>query len=427
MPSDEEIRYMFSHNPHGAGYALQGDIKGDGVFRLEYHKGFMNADDLIEALGPREKLKNLTVAIHCRIKTSGETDKFTTHPFPICNQYGALRKTDGYSSRLEEVDEDWKGAVLFHNGVFTGLGGLINPNSSDTQDFVVGVANRYLKKANMPSKVCQQIVGQIVGTCRVLILYPNKKFPMLKMGTWYEHEGCWYSNMGYKQETAVTTYSGYDHYHNSYAAKRNWRTELDEWGCNIAQYAWPSEEDDWIRFDDERWKNIENAVRDREEKNGEVIVHFNSTGKKEWIFDEDMKQIYTADRREDVKLREDEEDYLIDTMENGAIYSDHGYMWFEDDIVLENWMENIAKKVGEFEYKFKGETWYVDTLNCEAYTEEGLRHWFETNEIGHVRKDLKTKGYHTQHSKDAVFDIPDDEDDVASMLGYGGETDYYGV
>ena len=104
LPSDDEIKYMFEHNPHGAGFAIQGDTRGDGVFRVEYHKGVMNVDDLLEALGPREKLKNLTVAIHCRIKTSGETDKFTTHPFPISNQYADLRKTDGEGAVLFQME-----------------------------------------------------------------------------------------------------------------------------------------------------------------------------------------------------------------------------------------------------------------------------------------------------------------------------------
>ena len=83
LPEDKEIKYMFEHNPHGAGFALQGDIHGDGRFLVEYHKGFMNVDDLLEALGPREKLKDLNVAIHCRIKTSGETDQFTSFIFHL--------------------------------------------------------------------------------------------------------------------------------------------------------------------------------------------------------------------------------------------------------------------------------------------------------------------------------------------------------
>ena len=418
MPTEKEIKHMFDRNPHGAGFALQGDIRGDGVFRVEYHKGFMNVDDLIEALGPREKLKNLTVAIHCRIKTSGETDKFTTHPFPISNQYADLRKTDG------------SGPVLFHNGVFSGLGGIIDKNSSDTQDFVVGVASRYLKNAKMPGKIAQVISGKIIGDCRVLIMYPKKNFPLLRWGNWYEHNGCYYSNMGYLDESKPT-YNYSSHYHGSYGKKSSssYRTELDEWGCNIAEYAWPSADDSWIRFDDERWKRLTDVIASRTKRAGETIVTFSASGSKEWILDEDNKQIYTASRRADVKLRQDEEDYIYDMEMDGMIQKTEEYIWFGDDEMLLNWLDQ-CQKVGEFEYKFQNKVWMVDTINCEAYTEKGLREYFSTGEIGHVRRQLKTQGYYQDHYKDSYVkdskfkEEDDDELNQEMIKGLHYDDDY---
>lgn len=406
LPSDDEIKYMFQRNPHGAGFAIQGDTRGDGVFRVEYRKGFMNVDDLLEALGPRDKLKNLTVAIHCRIKTSGETDKFTTHPFPICDNYGGTRSLEGSLYR--------EGGILFHNGVFSGLGGIINEKSSDTQDFVVGVANRYLKNAKMPNKIAQAIVNKIAGECRILVMYPKKSFPLLKIGTWYEHNGCYYSNTGYKdnETTYVTNYHTYSGSYYQPKSVNEYRTQLDEWGCNVAEYAWPSEEDDWIRFDDERWDRLTKAITHKEVKAGDTIVRFNSTGKKEWILDEDLKQIYTEDRREDVMLRENEDDYMIEMMDSGGIYSEHGYMWFEDDQVMMNWMD-IAKKVGEFEYEYKDKHWYVDTVNLEAYTDQGLKYYFDSGEEGHVRKELKRNGYYIEHGlKAGIYDASEEKEEV---------------
>lgn len=324
LPSDDEIKYMFNRNPHGAGFALQGDIHGDGRFIVEYHKGFMNVDDLIEALGPREKLKNLTVVIHCRIKTSGETDKFTTHPFPISNQYCELRKLDG------------RGPVLFHNGVFSGLGGIINEKASDTQDFVVGVACRYLAKPVMPGKISQAIVKEIAGDCRVLVLYENKNFPMLKMGTWHEHNGCLYSNTGFKTETTYSSSysSGYYGYGYGYGSH------------------------------------------------------------------------YKYDDKKDSTIDDDDSEYEL--LENGAIYLEDGYIWFEDDYVLLEWMDQ-AEKISDYIYKYHGERWYVDVINCEAYTDEGLRTYFNKNEVGHVRKQLKRTGAYIEHSSSVKFDSDDEE------------------
>lgn len=407
-PSDEEIKYMFQRNPHGAGFALQGDIHHDGRFLVEYHKGFMNVDDLLEALGPRDKLKDLTVAIHCRIKTSGETDKFTTHPFPISNQYSDLRETDG------------NGAVVFHNGIFSGLGGIIDPNSSDTQDFVVGIANRYLKNAKMPGKVSQAIISKVIGDCRVLILYPKKNFPLLRWGTWHEHKGCWYSNTGYKDESMsyqrYGDYYGYGgcHYH-SKTDSSNKSFQLDQWGCNVGEYAWPSDRDEWIRFSDERWERLEDQMVEKETKKGETFCKFRITGKKEWIVDEYYKEIYTESKRERAKLRQEEEEYLAEQEENAFIYKEDGYIWFEDEEVMLSWLDK-CKKVGDFEYIFNGETWYICTDLLEAFTEKGLRNYFKSGEIGHVRKELRESGTYVEHEATARFIYDDDDDDVRGLL-----------
>lgn len=428
LPSDEEIKYMFEKNPHGAGFAVQGDIYRDGRFLVEYHKGFMNVDDLIEALGPREKLKNLTVAIHCRIKTSGETDKFTTHPFRISSIYGDLKKTDGSSS---QIDEAWNGAVLFHNGIFSGLGGIIDPKSSDTQDFVVGIATRYLKNPHMPNKIAQTIIGKIAGDCRILIMYPEKNFPLLRFGTWHEHNGCWYSNLGYKDNayTGYTRCGGYGsygsrHYH-SKTEKSDYRYQLDEWGCNVAEFAWPSADDDWIRFEDSRWETLQKAIKEKETKGGETRCKFSATGNKIWIIDEDYKEIYTPAMQETVELRRDEEEYLMEQVEEGTIYAeDSGYMWFEDDSALLDWCDK-GKKLGDYEYEFGGKTWLINVDTFEAYTEEGLRTYYKTGEIGHVRKQLRETGYYAEHDKmSSISKFEDDEDDVRGVLPIKYDDDY---
>ena len=402
LPKDDEIEYMFQHNPHGAGFALQGDIYGDGRFLVEYHKGYMTVKELLKALGPRERLKNLTVAIHCRIKTSGETDAYTTHPFPISNQYSELRKLEG------------SGAVLFHNGVFQGLGGLIDPKSSDTQDFVVGIANRYLKRAKMPKKLAQAIIQKVAGECRVLVLYPNKNFPSLRMGTWHEHNGCFYSNTGYKDDERdkyygyTGSYTSYGAYHYHRTNSSNTRYFYDEWGCNVADYAWPSYQDEWIRFDDRRWNSLMKAKLDEEKKGGEVTARFSSSGGKRWIIDEDYKEIYTPAKREDAKLRQDEEGYLLDMELEGEIYRTEDYIWFDGDGPLLEWIE-LGKQTGDFEVEIEGKHWYIDLDNHEAYTNEGLKKYFPSGQVGHVRKELQARGYYIDHSADAKI-TPLDKD-----------------
>lgn len=386
MPDDETIKYMFKVNPHGAGFALQGDIHGDGRFIVEYHKGFMNVEDLLKALGDKSKLKDLTVAIHCRIKTSGETDAPTTHPFLISNQYADLRKLDG------------KGAVLFHNGVFSGLGGLINPKSSDTQDFVVGVANKYLAKPKMPKKLSVAIVNEIIGTSRVLILYENRKFPMLRFGSWTEDNGCYYSNAGYKP-TVTTTYSGASYncpYHSHWRSK--YSEDYDEWLCNIAEYAWPDDEGGWIRFTEERWESrIKPAMMNiRETCGGNIICNFQSSGDLEWFVDEEFRQIYTSEYEEYVEERRLEELNEIVLLGDSAYMEKGCHIYFDDEETMMAWCE-AAKKHGEFKYEYRGKLWYLDTIQLEAFTLEGIKEFFETGQQGHVRHQLETKGFYSDH------------------------------
>ena len=140
MPTEAQIKSMFKKNPDGAGFAYE---EGDTV---KYKKGFMNVDDLLEELGPLDKWKDKNIAMHFRIGTAGKNDKKTTHPFPISNNFGELRKLQG------------EGPVLFHNGVISGLGGIIDPLASDTQDFVAGVASKMLTRPNKPTKVTEAVV-----------------------------------------------------------------------------------------------------------------------------------------------------------------------------------------------------------------------------------------------------------------------------
>lgn len=414
LPSDDEIKYMFERNHDGAGFAIQGDLDGDGGFKVRYKKGFMNVDDLLEALGPREKLKDLNVAIHCRIKTHGEVDKGTTHPFKLSNQYSDLRELEG------------SGAVLFHNGVISGLGGLINEKSSDTQDYVVGVAMRYMANPRMPGAISKKIVEQITGSSRILILYPKKNFPMIKIGTWYEHKGCFYSNMGYKSETSTTKWSGYgdydyerpsSYYHHSSTGANKWK-ELDEWGCNVGKCAWPSSTEDWIRFDDDRWKLVMGQAKDVKEIAGEKTCIFGISDTRRWVIDEDNKQIYTYARAEDVALRQDEEDYIY-----GMGYDvNDGYIMFDDEEEMLEWLE-MAKRVSDYVYKFGNELWYIDTVSLEAYTEKGIKKLFGVGQQGHVRKWLERDGTLAGHygyeRRGYGYPTDDDPDDATPLLASG--------
>ena len=143
---------MWQHNPDGAGYAYV-NKKGKVVYR----KGFMTLTELMADLEVPERFKNTNFALHFRIGTSGKNDKATCHPFPVSNNFGDLRKTEG--------DAD---SVLFHNGILS-KGGIVSPLASDTQDFVVAMSPLF-KKYNK-SKVRDFFIEELIEGSKLLVLY----------------------------------------------------------------------------------------------------------------------------------------------------------------------------------------------------------------------------------------------------------------
>lgn len=191
IPSEQQIRQMWQHNPDGAGYAYV-NKKGRVVFK----KGFMSLNELLADLEAPERFKNTNFAIHFRIGTSGENDKATCHPFPVSNVFGDLRKTEG--------DAD---SVLFHNGILS-KGGIVSPLASDTQDFVIAMYPMF-KKYNK-SKARDFFIEELIEGSRLLVLYKNNAFKMF--GKWETDGDIFVSNLNYKNSYSWYG-SGYYGYH----------------------------------------------------------------------------------------------------------------------------------------------------------------------------------------------------------------------
>ena len=194
---------MWAKNPDGAGYAFVG--RNGKIF---YRKGFMTLDSLLKELENPERFKHTLFAIHFRIGTSGENDVHTCHPFPISTQYEDLRQMEG--------QED---AILFHNGIID-EGGIVAPNSSDTQDFVVAMAP-LLKKYNK-SKARDHFIDELTKGNRLLIMYRGGKFKMY--GDWKKDGDLWVSNLLYKDDYKWTghdySYEGYNNWWDGWYAER---------------------------------------------------------------------------------------------------------------------------------------------------------------------------------------------------------------
>lgn len=428
MPADDLIKRMFQRNSHGAGFALQGWFKvknPDGTerkkFDVIYSKGYMDVESLLEALSDRDKLKHLRVVVHCRIKTSGETDAYTTHPFPLSTNYGELRSQYGKGK-----------PVLFHNGVFTGLGGVINPKSSDTQDFVAGIAAKLLKDGAHISKISARVAENAASLCRVLILYPDPKHPDFRLGTWVDGTitdgcaGCKFSNEGFK----ITTYSGsykpvrplgsedyaalygygqddYDddkwerRYSHGSTVESPWKGKIkhiDEYGCNDGEWASPRDiENHWIKIHTkdrlESLKKTASYIDEQEEVvGGGSTLYYFSNNPNPWIIDEDAMMMYDPEGVDLYQTYQDDLTLMI-AEEEDRQYEENVRM-FDTWGELEEFLE-LGPKFGEFGVHTEGKDWYVDQAELMAYTEKGLKLCFKPGEVGHVRNVLYRDGYNS--------------------------------
>lgn len=257
-PTEEKIKQMFNANPDGAGYAYEG--KGGKVV---YRKGFMCVEDLIKELQPLDKWTNTNLALHFRIGTAGENDEHTCHPFPISTDYNVLRETEG------------KGAVLFHNGILA-EGGMVDRNSSDTQDFVVAFAPLLKKWSHSTAR--DNWLGKIIGTSKLLIMYGRNKYKMY--GNWERDGDLFVSNTNYMPYTYRYGYYGYEY----------------DYGYNYGEY-------------EKYWKN-----KDREKK------LYAETAKKMFAMLDRDEYIWATEFEMDAML-DSADDYNNNTMEkDGKVY-----------------------------------------------------------------------------------------------------------
>ena len=366
-PTEKQIEEMFEKNPDGAGYAWD-----DGT-TVHFRKGFMNVDDLLEDLGPLEKWKDKNLAMHFRIGTAGKNDKKTTHPFPLTNNFGELRKLQG------------DGPVLFHNGVISGYGGIIDPLASDTQDFVAGVASKLLTRPNTPSKITAKTIDTIIGSSRLLIMYGKNK--VVKFGDWKEKDGNFYSNLlwepcKYTYTPSYSTYNG---------------TYYDDTEPKVSEYAWPSSYHQWIKVTQERGQQILAQVASEDDG----IYKFHSTPNLEWKTNADYTEWWTTTLGRQLKL--EYEDFNDGDPDSYANLFETDYMSFDTEEEMAQWASQ-GTVFNDHTVEIYGVTWYMDDITLEAFTENVAAVLSYASDLAGALEILKVTGH-----------LPQDDDELWEM------------
>lgn len=177
LPKAEYIRNMFEGNPDGAGFMYA----DNGVVRIE--KGLMSLDEFNAALERVQKTVDLTktgVVMHFRITTHGGTIPENTHPFPVSDSIGVLKKLRS-STKLG----------IAHNGIIP-----IAPRSKDISDTMEYVASQL-------APLTRALPNWYTNTDALLLVKNaiNSKMALLTgdgiirtIGDFNEDEGVLYSN-----------------------------------------------------------------------------------------------------------------------------------------------------------------------------------------------------------------------------------------
>ena len=212
MPDRETIRTMWNGNRDGAGlmYLDKGQV------RIE--KGFMAYKDLANHLDELERrldLKSIPVVMHLRITTHGGTKPENTHPFPITDSVGALKKLT--------ITTD---VGVAHNGIIP-----ITPRKgiSDTMEYIA-TQLAPLKRAMPKFYENKHALTLVENAIHSRMAFLSRDGKLTTVGTFIEDNGMLYSNTsyqklsGYYRGTAYGCYSDYadwDDWYDDYLTGRS--------------------------------------------------------------------------------------------------------------------------------------------------------------------------------------------------------------
>lgn len=184
MPTTETIENMWLRNPDGAGFMYARDGK------VHIEKGFMKLESLkakLKEVDDKYNMKKLPVIMHFRITTHGGTSPENTHPFPISDSIGMLKK------RRLTTD-----LGVAHNGIIS-----VTPRKdiSDTMEYIAGQLAP-LKRAVPDFYKNKDLLQMIEHATDSKLAFLDRRGKIVTVGDFVEDAGIKYSNNSYKGYTS---------------------------------------------------------------------------------------------------------------------------------------------------------------------------------------------------------------------------------
>lgn len=194
LPSDSILKNCWDNNDDGAGFAFNFDG------RVFIKKGFMTFKDFMKTLksyDARYNLKECGVLLHFRIATHGARDASMTHPFPIVDDAGCLKKIEYISDY-----------AVIHNGIITLTSTTASKSAglSDTALFIKDYLTKIAGNKVWLKKQCNiELIEKLIDSKMAIL----DKYGNIKMTSGFtEDNGIFYSNSSYK-DSYYRTYTYY--------------------------------------------------------------------------------------------------------------------------------------------------------------------------------------------------------------------------
>lgn len=181
LPSEEILQNMWRANRDGAGFMYA----KDGAVHIK--KGFMKYEDFRDELDKLDEkcgLKQLPLIMHFRITTHGGTKPENTHPFPITDSVGVLKKLNATAK-----------VGVAHNGIIN-----IYPREgiSDTMEYVASqlaplsrAVPTFYKNVDL-----MNMVSNAIGSSKMAFM--DGRGEIYTIGSFVEEGGMRYSNRSFE-------------------------------------------------------------------------------------------------------------------------------------------------------------------------------------------------------------------------------------
>lgn len=186
LPDEEILQNMWRANKDGAGFMYA----KDGVVKIR--KGFMTYESFIYELKQLKEscdIRSIPLIMHFRITTHGGTKPENTHPFPITDSIGMLKKLSSTTN-----------IGVAHNGI---IDIRPRPDISDTMEYTASqlaplsrAIPDFYKNAD-----AMKMVSNAIGASRMAFM--NGRGDIYTIGNFVEEGGMRYSNRSFETPKSI--------------------------------------------------------------------------------------------------------------------------------------------------------------------------------------------------------------------------------